>query len=352
MVVDGGEWSDGTERELGDWDALMTVSAGVVDNKIYAWNGIYVEDAEGGIEFNGALGTSTGSRMTVEFPIDGRLPAGPLEVLCFPKNYLYSAAAVFVTVNDGPAITIDAIDDGFVEIAADASTVSKFEVITDGASNPVLQAVRVNGKIMVDNQFINTGGDTYVEYQTNGGEGEIVSVNTDDNTILLKDLSTTDRDNRWIAENKAGTDFYVAGPSEVDEPLLTADVFLESTPLTTEPVDGLVIDKKYVWKLNGATQETDQNPFRPTLTINTTYTVSCIHRDGQGNLEDSEESTSVTFTTGAARNVYEYQQNIITELRSRLSSLEADEINDDATDTLLISTIADLINRVNALEGN
>ena len=35
-----------------------------------------------------------------------------------------------------------------------------------------------------------------VEYQTNGGEGEIVSVNTDDNTILLSE--TGDRDNRWI----------------------------------------------------------------------------------------------------------------------------------------------------------
>ena len=350
MTVDGGEWSDGSDRELGDWDALMTVSAGVVDNKIHAWNGIYVEDAKGGIEYNGALGTSTGSVMTVEFPVDGRLPAGPLEVLCFPKNYLYSAAAVFVTVNDGAPITINAIDDGFVEIAADASTVSKFEVITDGASNPVLQAVRVDGKIMVDNQFINTGGATHVEYQTNGGKGDIVSTNTDDNTILLSD--TGDRDNRWIAENKAGTDFYVAGGAIVDEPLLTADVLLESTPLTTEPVDGLVIDKKYVWTLNGAVQETDQNPYRPTLSLNTEYTVSCVHKDGQGNLEDSEESNSITFTTGASRNVFEYQQNIITELRSRLSSIEADEINDDATDTLLISTIADLINRVNALEGN
>ena len=41
-----------------------------------------------------------------------------------------------------------------------------------------------------------SAGDTHVEYQTNGGQGDIVSVNTDDNTILLS--NTGDRDNRWI----------------------------------------------------------------------------------------------------------------------------------------------------------
>ena len=32
--------------------------------------------------------------------------------------------------------------------------------------------------------------ETIVEYQTNGGQGEIVSVNTDDNTILLMSDNT------------------------------------------------------------------------------------------------------------------------------------------------------------------
>ena len=320
MVVDGGEWSDGSDRELGDWDALMTVSAGVVDNKIHAWNGIYVEDAKGGIEYNGALGTSTGSVMTVEFPVDGRLPAGPLEVLCFPKNYLYSAAAVFVTVNDGAPITINAIDDGFVEIAADASTVSKFEVITDGASNPVLQAVRVNGKIMVDNQFINTGGATHVEYQTNGGKGTIVSVNTDDNTLLIAD--TGDRDNRWIAENKADTDFYVAGPNYVDSPLLTTNVELQSSEFSTDPdgVDGL---KEIIWNLNGVDQPgTTLNPYKPTgLSLNTEYTVKVKHV--AQSIGESAWSTSTTFTTGASRSLKEHYVKQIRELQSALEAAEA-----------------------------
>ena len=53
-----------------------------------------------------------------------------------------------------------------------------------------------------------SAGDTHVEYQTKGGQGDIVSVNTDDNTLLV--TNSGDSDNRWIAENNAGTDFYVA----------------------------------------------------------------------------------------------------------------------------------------------
>ena len=59
------------------------------------------------------------------------------------------------------------------------------------------------------------------------------SRSTPDNTILLTE--TGDRDNRWIAENKAATDFYVAGPQIVDEPLLTADVELQSSNFATTP---------------------------------------------------------------------------------------------------------------------
>ena len=47
----------------------------------------------------------------------------------------------------------------------------------------------------------------------------------------------------------------------------------------------------------------------------------------------------------------EEAQATIETLRSRLASIEADEVNDDATDTLLINTVADLIERVEQLEG-
>ena len=162
-------------------------------------------------------------------------------------------------------------------------------------------------------------GATVVEYQTDGGEGEVVSVNTDDNTILL--TNTGDRDNRWIAENKAGTDFFVAGPDVSDDPLLTADVSLESTLFSTTP-DGADSLKNIVWELNGATQDAGlTNPYKPTgLALNTTYTVRVKH---QGNsLPDSAWSTSTTFTTGASRNLHTYYQDLIAGLVNRIEDLE------------------------------
>ena len=193
-----------------------------------------------------------------------------------------------------------------------------------------------------------SAGDTHVEYQTKGGQGDIVSVNTDDNTILLSD--TGDRDNRWIAENKAATDFFVAGPQIVDDPLLTADVELESSIFSTTP-DGVDSLKNIVWELNGVTQDAGlTNPYKPSgLALNTTYTVRVKH---QGNsLADSAWSTSTTFTTGATRNLYTYYKERVELLETRLAGIEADEIVDDATDVTLLTAFANLVQRVEALEN-
>ena len=91
------------------------------------------------------------------------------------------------------------------------------------------------------------------------------------------------------------------------------------------------------------------NPYKPTLNTNTTYTVRVKH---QGNsLEDSAWSTFTTFTTGATRNLYTYYKERVELLESRLASIEADEVNDDATDTVLINTVANLLERIEQLEG-
>ena len=167
-------------------------------------------------------------------------------------------------------------------------------------------------------------GDDHVEYQTNGGQGDIISVNTADNTIMLSE--TGDRDNRWIAENKAGTDFYVAGPQFVDDPLLTADVELESSLFATTP-DNADTLKNIVWELNGAEQNAGtSNPYKPSgLALNTEYTVRVKH---QGNaLEDSAWSTSTTFTTGATRNLYTYYRERLQVLETRLAGIETEHEN-------------------------
>ena len=161
-------------------------------------------------------------------------------------------------------------------------------------------------------------GDT-VEYQTNGGEGTIISINTDDNTIMLS--NTGDRDNRWIGINKNAIDFFVAGPQLVDDPLLTADVELLSSNFATTPPAADTL-KNIVWELNGVEQDAGtSNPYKPSgLAINTTYTVRVKH---QGNrLNDSSWSTSTTFSTGAVRNLHEYYQDLIAGLVNRIEILE------------------------------
>ena len=188
-----------------------------------------------------------------------------------------------------------------------------------GAAIRLWAKVYANGQILLDDSIDFVDGDDHVEYQTNGGEGTIVSVNTDDNTILLSD--TGDRDNRWIAENKADTDFYVAGPSVTDDPLLTADVELKSSNFATTPADADTL-KNIVWELNGVTQDAGtSNPYKPTgLALNTEYTVRVKH---QGNsLPDSAWSTSTTFTTGATRNLYTYYEERINSLIQRIEDLE------------------------------
>ena len=210
-------------------------------------------------------------------------------------------------------------------------------------------------------------GATVVEYQTYGGEGEVVNVNTDDNTILLKDLPGTDRNNRWIigatdTSGNAGnsgetgdaanaTDFFVAAVLMLSTSRCLPQMSSCSPASSPPPHDGADSLKNIVWELNGATQDAGlTNPYKPTLSTNTTYTVRVKH---QGNsLPDSAWSvTSTTFTTGATRNIYTYYKERVELLEARLAGIEADEIVDDATDVTLLTAFANLVERVEALEN-
>ena len=98
--------------------------------------------------------------------------------------------------------------------------------------------------------------DTRVEYQTNGGQGNIVKIENKD--IYLTD--TGDRDNRWIAENKATTPFYVGTPSKVTgESLDKNDVeFIswngtpESIEFTADPEGSVNLVRRH-WYLREST---------------------------------------------------------------------------------------------------
>ena len=72
-----------------------------------------------------------------------------------------------------------------------------------GTANIALYGIYLDGQLLVD--IGADPGATNVEYQTNGGQGDIIAVNTDDNTVTI--TNTGDSDNRFIADNSAGTEF-------------------------------------------------------------------------------------------------------------------------------------------------
>nr|BDD44289.1 hypothetical protein 35 [bacterium] len=171
-----------------------------------------------------------------------------------------------------------------------------------------------------------------VEYQTKGGKGEVVSVDTGTNTMLVTD--SADRDERWIAGHS------VAGPTVIDDPLLTNEVeFLCSTFATTPKGEDVLTD--IIWDIDGTEYDVDtQNPWKPltNLSPNTHHTVRVKHKGLL--LGESAWSPTVSFTTG----------NSFKSLIDRVSALESNDVIDDATDTALINLIAGLAARIQALE--
>ena len=242
MVVDGGEWSTSNQSEV--WSSTVTDA---------------LPNFPGTNGFDGDFETAALNNTTnVKWDATSFGLSGVLRVVYNTGNY-----ALGDVTNNGVSLT-----PVLEEEASPDHSWYNFGNVTLGqmefggsASYRGFYAIEVNGKLLVDSG-VGDSGDDHVEYQTNGGEGTIVSVNTDDNTILLSD--TGDRDNRWIAENKADTDFYVAGPSVTDDPLLTADVELKSSNFATTPADADTL-KNIVWELNGTTQDAGtSNPYKPT----------------------------------------------------------------------------------------
>ena len=148
---------------------------------------------------------------------------------------------------------------------------------------------------------------------------------------MIKDLDSNTRDNRWIAENKADTDFYVAGPTIIDSPLLTTNVELESTQFATTPdgVDGL---KEIIWNINNVDQSAGTlNPYRPTgLPLNSEVTIKVKHV--ANSIGESEWSASTKFTTGASRTLKEHYVRQIRELEKQLAAAQGTKTRSVDTD--------------------
>ena len=188
--------------------------------------------------------------------------------------------------------------------------------------------VEIGGRLLVDND----GALAKVEYQTKGGNGTILDV--DVATKALKIKNSDDRDERWIAGNKAGTAFCVAGPEIVDDPLLTSNVYLESSTFSTtpetdalgNPLDAL---ETITWSITPdgeaemiqtAGPSGTQNPYQPTgLSLNTWHTVKVKHKGLLLGESIGPWSNSVRFKTGASRTLAEHYLAQIRDLEKELA---------------------------------
>ena len=164
----------------------------------------------------------------------------------------------------------------------------------------------------------------HVEYQTNGGQGNVVKI--EGTNIYLND--TGDRDNRWIAENKARVPFYVGTPSKVTgDPLNKDDVVFIShngTPptieFTADPTGSVSLFKRH-WYLRESTtldgltkvpftkytedlvkvEGEDPGPWTqnlPTLKNDTYYEVACQYEDNNGYFEPPTFNQGANVTVG------------------------------------------------------
>lgn len=127
---------------------------------------------------------------------------------------------------------------------------------------------------------------------------------------------------QWVGTNLAGTQFSVAGPVVIDTPLLTSDVELRCTSFRTDPQD-IANLRNIVWEIDGVEESAGtSNPYKPFgLAPSTTHTVRVKHQ--ANDLNDSAYSSTVSFTTGLSRSLYDYQQIIIDGLTQRITALES-----------------------------
>ena len=212
MVVDGGEWAgaDGPTQTR----PLMYQTTGVPDDDSNLFLRSNRSKATGGVYDDTLVDTWTA---------DG---PGVLS-LFFQNNAANGAAPAISTFNfsssDGVTCsagsTWDLASSGALTITFTFPSTGSFEIeyfVADASpfNNHIIYyydfaggkqstwtadgqaAVILDGGTNVQVVKADPNAQSHVEYQTNGGEGDIVSVNTDDNTILL--TNTGDRDNRWI----------------------------------------------------------------------------------------------------------------------------------------------------------
>ncbi len=278
MTVDGGSWSgadgtgdtgDGRYEPTQEWSADTTTNASWFSSTL-SNKQIFDGDTTtkglsqqgGSITFNFTLQNVTSlaywSERNSTITIVGNSGTG-------------TASTPSLNTSTGEIFTVP-------QSALDAAGTTITQIIlqsdTSGAGM-YCYGVYVNGKLLVDASIPSGGGKTRVTGSTETAEGTFLEA---DGTEV--DLSSSS--GRWIADNKDGIDFTIAGPSIVDAPLLTADITLVSSQFATTPInqDSLKNAKWIITKQGGSTEVlnagavTSYNPPNGTFDPNSTYTVS------------------------------------------------------------------------------
>ena len=341
MKVSGGKWkgTDGSTSGDAGWDQQARWR-----NMLEVVGGSFASAASKA--FNGDLSDNAASagNKTIRFTSTVAFPSGvTLEVRCNKGT----GGNHTISVNGAPGVSYPGTL-GFAKIdypaGAEAAFVIDIKNDNTGAGTD-LTGIRIGGKLLVDDDIAGPGptpdlGDDKVEYQTDGGVGDLVSIDVAAKQLKIADSTGTTRDNRWIADNKADTAFYVAGPSKLDDPLLTSEVYLKSSDFSTTPEtnpDGNPMDalKTITWSitpdggaemLQTAGPSGTENPYQPTgLTLNEWHTVKVKHEGLLLGESLGPWSDSVRFKTGASRNLREHYTTQIEELRSALEAAAAAE---------------------------
>ena len=322
ITVDGGEWAGTDGSGNGGW------------NQSQVWSSIctYVNGNTSrplSLFFNGQLDQElyalSRKRATITFP--SVVPATTGEI--YGKINGATDSQWILEIN-GVEVT-QGSDNDWTSIDTALAVEGGLKTISFGDNGsgtyPHIYGIKLDGKLLVDQGIAGAPipGDpevTCVSPLKAPTDWTIEGIDTDNNQLSLSHATPDDNAQVWVAnDNQSGTDFYVTGPQIVDEPLLTADVELESSLFTTTP-PGVDTLRNIVWEVNGVEQDAGTtNPYKPTgLTINTNYTVRVKH---QGNtLDESPWSDQTTFTTGATRNLYTYYNERVEALVARIEALE------------------------------
>ena len=213
MTVDGGEWSvDINNSQV--WTSNLSVATGIFD--------MYAGQAFNNDPTNYARSTDDSVVMTLDInpPLN---VSSSIEV----KPGVGTSFEFVATVNG-----YDVTTTGALGTFSNTGSLSKVTIKNLDPGRTSLEYIKVDGKTLVDT---GVGGDPRVEFQSPGGTGDIVEINTSDNTMLLSNSN-----NRWISNNKADTAFSVAAGSLANPPAPNyLDITFTSMNAGTTPFTGV-----------------------------------------------------------------------------------------------------------------